>query len=279
MVLLSACSTREGATARPLLHFARYAACVKMARASNMGGPLSEYKYKRVLLKLSGEALMGSRYFGIDPEVPQRIAQAIKPAYDDGVQIAVVVGGGNIYRGLEGAAEGMDRAQGDNMGMLATVINSLALQDCFEKNGFDCRVMSAINVPQVCEPYIRRRAVSHLENGRVIIFAGGTGNPYFTTDTCATLRALEICADAIVMGKNGVEGVYDDDPRKNKDAKLLKRLTYSEVLSKKLAVMDLTAVAMLAESEVKIHVFNMSDPSVLIDVLKGKDVGSTISKE
>ena len=172
---------------------------------------MADYKYQRVLLKLSGEALMGEQDFGIDPAVPQRIAEAIKPAYDDGVQIAVVVGGGNIYRGLEGAAEGMDRAQGDNMGMLATVINSLALQDCFEKNGIDCRVMSAIEMHAISETYIRRRAIRHLEKGRITIFAAGTGNPYFTTDTCAALRACEIGAE-VLMKATKVDGIYDKDP-------------------------------------------------------------------
>lgn len=236
--------------------------------------------YRRIILKVSGEALQNENDGSIyDEKKLKDIADVVKKAHDIGVQIGIVVGAGNIWRGRLADEVGIERSTADYMGMLGTIMNALALQSALERLGLETRVMSAINVPQVCEPYIRRRAVSHLENGRVIIFAGGTGNPYFTTDTCATLRALEICADAIVMGKNGVEGVYDDDPRKNKDAKLLKRLTYSEVLSKKLAVMDLTAVAMLAESEVKIHVFNMSAPSVLIDVLKGKDIGSTISKE
>ena len=159
---------------------------------------LSTYKYQRVLLKLSGEALMGDQAFGIDPKVPQRLAEEIKPVWEDGVQVAVVVGGGNIFRGIQGAAAGMDRAQGDNMGMLATVINALSLQDCFERNGMDCRVMSAIEMHQVCETYIRRRAIRHLEKGRIVIFAAGTGNPYFTTDTAAALRACEIDAEVLM---------------------------------------------------------------------------------
>lgn len=174
---------------------------------------------------------------------------------------------------------GIERSTADYMGMLGTIMNGLALQSALESLGLSTKVMSSINVPQVCEPYIRRKAISHLEKGQVVVFAGGTGNPYFTTDSCATLRALEINADSIIMGKNGVEGVYDSDPRINKDAKLLKKLTYTEVMAKKLAVMDLTAVAMLADSDVKIHVFNMSDPNSLLRVLQGEDIGSTISKE
>ncbi len=236
--------------------------------------------YRRIVLKVSGEALESEKDRSIYDEKKLRaIAEVVKSAHDLGVQISLVVGAGNIWRGRLADKVGIERSTADYMGMLGTIMNALALQSALEKQGLGTRVMSAINVPQVCEPYIRRKAIAHLEDDYVIIFAGGTGNPFFTTDSCATLRALDINADAIIMGKNGVEGVYDSDPRTNKDAKLIKKLTYGEVMSKKLAVMDLTAVAMLADSNVKIHVFNMSDPSSLIKVLKGEDIGSTISKE
>lgn len=236
--------------------------------------------YKRIVLKVSGEALQNEKDGSIyDEKKLKDIADVVKNAHDLGTQIGIVVGAGNIWRGRLADKVGIEHSTADYMGMLGTIMNALALQSAIEAKGIEVRVMSSINVPQVCEPYIRRKAIAHLEDNMVIIFAGGTGNPYFTTDTCATLRAIEINADSIIMGKNGVEGVYDSDPRQNKDAKLLKKLTYSEVMSKKLAVMDLTAVAMLADSDVTIHVFNMSDPHSLIDVLKGKDIGSTISKE
>ncbi len=236
--------------------------------------------YKRIVLKVSGEALESEKDRSIyDEKKLKDIANVVKSAHDLGVQISIVVGAGNIWRGRLADKVGIEHSTADYMGMLGTIMNALALQSSIESLGLDTRVMSAINVPQVCEPYIRRRAISHLDNGNVIIFAGGTGNPFFTTDSCATLRALEINADSIIMGKNGVEGVYDSDPRVNKDAKLLKKLTYGEVMSKKLAVMDLTAVAMLADSDVKIHVFNMSDPNSLLRVLEGEEIGSTISKE
>lgn len=236
--------------------------------------------YKRIILKVSGEALENEVDNSIyDEKKLKDIANVVKNAHDLGTQIGIVVGAGNIWRGRLADKVGIERSTADYMGMLGTIMNALALQSAIEEKGLEVRVMSSINVPQVCEPYIRRKAIAHLEDDMVIIFAGGTGNPYFTTDTCATLRALEINADSIIMGKNGVEGVYDSDPRTNKDAKLIKKLTYTEVMSKKLAVMDLTAVAMLADSDVKIHVFNMSDPNSLIEVLKGEDIGSTISKE
>ena len=236
--------------------------------------------YKRVLLKLSGEALKDSQAMQIlNVDCVKKMALMMKRLHDQGVQLAIVIGAGNIWRGKLAEDIGIERAPADYMGMLGTIMNALALQSSLESLGIKTRVMSTINVPQVCEPYIRRKAIAHLEKGNVVVFAGGTGNPYFTTDSCATLRALEINADSIIMGKNGVEGVYDSDPRKNKDAKLLKKLTYTEVMAKKLAVMDLTAVAMLADSDVKIHVFNMSDPKSLLKVLQGEDIGSTISKE
>ena len=239
---------------------------------------MSEYKYKRVLLKLSGEALMGSKPYGIDPAVPQRLAEAIKPAWEDGIQIAVVVGGGNIFRGVSGAAAGMDRAQGDSMGMLATVINSLALQDCFEHNGMDCRVMSAIEMRQVSEPYIRRRAIRHLEKGRITIFAAGTGNPYFTTDTAAALRACEIGAE-VLMKATKVDGIYDCDPVKHPEAKKFDTITYMEVLTRDLKVMDATATALCHDNNMPIIVFNIEQKDVFKQALCGEPVGTTVVKE
>lgn len=239
-----------------------------------------ETHYKTVIVKLSGEALADSADKTIfDQKKLLAIADAIVKATKLGIHVGVVVGAGNIWRGKLAEKVGIEQTTGDYMGMLGTIINALALQSAFEGKGLDTRVMSSINVPQVCEPYIRRRAVHHLESGRVVIFAGGTGNPFFTTDSAATLRALEVGADAILMGKNGVEGVYDSDPRVNKNAHFLKHLTYQEVVEKKLAVMDLTAVAMLVNSNIVIHVFNMDDPSSIAMVLSGHDIGSTISKE
>jgi uridylate kinase len=236
---------------------------------------LIEYKYNRVLLKLSGEALMGSGEYGIDPAVPQRIAENIKPAWDAGVQIAVVVGGGNIFRGVSGAAAGMDRAQGDNMGMLATVINAIALQDCFERNGMDCRVMSAIEMREVAEPYIRRRAIRHLEKGRVVIFAAGTGNPYFTTDTAAALRACEIDAQ-VLMKATKVSGIFDADPVTNPEAKKFDTITYAEVLSRGLKVMDATATALCQDNKMPIMVFSMEETEAFAKALRGEHVGTTV---
>ena len=236
---------------------------------------MADYKYARVLLKLSGEALMGSGEYGIDPLVPQRIAQNIRPAWEAGVQGAIVVGGGNIFRGVSGAAAGMDRAQGDNMGMLATVINSIALQDCFERNGMDCRVMSAIEMRQVAEPYIRRRAIRHLEKGRIVIFAAGTGNPYFTTDTAAALRACEIDAD-VLMKATKVSGIYDDDPVTNPNAKKFDEITYAEVLSRGLKVMDATATALCQDNHMPIMVFSMEESEAFAGALRGLNVGTTV---
>jgi len=236
---------------------------------------LSEYKYKRVLLKLSGEALMGDKDFGIDESVPQLIAKGIKPAHDAGVDIAVVVGGGNIFRGLTGAAAGMDRAQADNMGMLATVINSLSLQDTFEKAGMDCRVMSAIEMHAVSETYIRRRAIRHLEKGRITIFAAGTGNPYFTTDTAAALRACEIGAD-VLMKATKVDGIYDMDPVTHPEAKKFDTITYSEVLNRNLQVMDSTATALCKDNHMPIMVFNLEGENAFDRALRGEPVGTTV---
>ncbi len=239
---------------------------------------LDDFKYKRVLLKLSGEALMGNQSYGIDPAVPERLAGEIKPVWEAGVQIAVVVGGGNIFRGIQGAAAGMDRAQGDNMGMLATVINALSLQDCFERNGMDCRVMSAIEMRQVAEPYIRRRAERHLEKGRITIFAAGTGNPYFTTDTAAALRACEIGAEVLMKATN-VDGVYDSDPKTNPDAVRFDTITYREVLERDLKVMDATATALCQDNKMPIMVFDIKREGIFEKAIRGEHVGTTVVEE
>lgn len=234
--------------------------------------------YKRIILKLSGEALADQENHNIyDKAKLDAVAAVIKDIYETGVQIGIVVGAGNIWRGKLAASVGIDHSTGDYMGMLGTIMNGLAIQSALEEKGIPTRVASAINVPQVCEPYIRRKAIHNMEKGRVIIFAGGTGNPFFTTDSNAALKALDIDADAILMGKNGVEGVLDSDPRINKDAKLIKKLTYQEMVEKQLAVMDLTAVAQLENTRVKIHVFNMAEPQNIIKILAGEEVGSTIS--
>ncbi|MDY4523312.1 MAG: UMP kinase [Atopobium sp.] len=239
---------------------------------------MSDYKYKRVLLKLSGEALMGSGEYGIQAEVLDRLAQEIKPAYDHGIQVAIVVGGGNIFRGLAGAASGMDRAQADSMGMLATVMNSLALQDCFERNGMMCRVMTAIEMHEVAEGYIRRRAIRHLEKGRIVIFAAGTGNPYFTTDTAAALRACEIDAE-VLMKATKVDGIYDKDPVTNPDAQRFNEISYHNVLTRNLRVMDATATALCSDNHMPMLVFNIDQTGVFDDALRGKNVGTTVVEE
>ncbi len=236
--------------------------------------------YRKIVVKLSGEALADEHDQTIlDRDLLKKIAKTIKEAHELGTEVSVVVGAGNIWRGRLAEKVGIERSTGDYMGMLGTIINALALQSAFEEAGLSTRVMSAIDVPQVCEPYIRRKAISHLEKGRVVIFAGGTGNPFFTTDSTATLRALDIGADAILMGKNGVKGVYDKDPRTNTDAKFLEHVSFQEVVERKLGVMDLTAVAMLESSPIKIHVYNMEDPDALISILKGRKIGTVISKE
>ena len=236
---------------------------------------MSDIKYHRVLLKLSGEALMGEQSFGIDAAVPQRLAEEIKPVWEAGVQVAIVVGGGNIFRGLTGAAAGMDRAQGDNMGMLATVINSLSLQDCFERNGMDCRVMSAIEMRQIAEPYIRRRAIRHLEKGRITIYAAGTGNPYFTTDSASALRGIEIEADVLLKGTR-VDGVYTADPEKDPAAVKFDEITFEEVLDRRLKVMDLTAFTLCRENRLQIIVFDMDTAGNLGRVLAGEPIGTLV---
>ena len=233
------------------------------------------YKYKRVLLKISGEALAGDQGYGIDPKVVDDLAEEILPIVKDGIQLAVVVGGGNIFRGLAGSAEGMDRAQADYIGMLATVMNALALQDAFERHGIYSRVQSAINMQEVSEPYIRRRAMRHLDKGRVVILAAGTGNPYFTTDTTAALRACELDVDCL-MKATKVDGVYDSDPVKNPDAVKFDTITYEEVLARKLHVMDSTATAHCMENNMPIIVFNLNKEGNMYRALKGEPVGTTV---
>jgi uridylate kinase len=235
----------------------------------------SKPRYHRVLLKLSGEALMGGQGFGVDPRMADRIAGEIEEIHGIGVQVAATVGGGNIIRGISVSAAGMDRVQGDYMGMLATVINALALQNALEKRGVFTRVQSAIEMRTVAEPYIRRRAIRHLEKGRVVIFAAGTGNPYFSTDTAAALRAIEIGAEAILKATK-VDGIYDADPVSNPTAKLIENLTYLEVLEKGLRVMDTTAITLCMENKLPIVVFNLLRHGNIRDVVMGARVGSTI---
>lgn len=234
-----------------------------------------DYKYSRVLLKLSGEALMGDAGYGIDPKVVEDLAGQIKQVVDDGIEVAVTVGGGNIFRGMAGSAEGMDRSQADYIGMLATCMNALALQDGFERAEIECRVMSAIEMRQVAEPYIRRRAIRHLEKGRVVIFAAGTGNPYFTTDTTAALRALEIDAECL-MKATKVDGVYDSDPKTNPNAKRFERISYLDVLSEELHVMDSTATSLCMDNHLPMLVFDLTVPGNIARVLKGENVGTTV---
>jgi uridylate kinase len=233
--------------------------------------------FRRVLLKLSGEALLGGLEYGVDPERLHAIARTVKRVKDRDVEVAIVVGGGNIYRGLAGAAEGMDRATGDYMGMLATVLNALTLQDALEKVGEHTRVMSAIDVKEVAEPYIRRRAMRHLEKGRVVIFAAGTGNPFFTTDTAAALRALEIRAEAILMAKNRVEGVYDADPASNPDARFIPEISHREAIEQGLRVMDSTALSLCMDNDLPIYVFNMADERNIDRIVSGERVGTLVS--
>jgi|TARA_Y100000389_G_C17461586_1_gene522148 uridylate kinase len=230
---------------------------------------------KRYLLKLSGEALIGKYDYGIDPDVVNEISSNIVEVSKTDNQLAVVVGGGNIFRGAGLAEAGLDRVTGDNIGMLATVINSLALQDAIEKLGVQCRVMSAVRINQISEDYIRRRAIRHLEKERIVIFAAGTGNPFFTTDTAASLRAIEINAD-MVLKATKVNGVYDKDPVKHKDAKLFKELTYNEVLSKELKVMDTTAVVLCKENNIPLRVFNMLKKDSLMSIINGENTGTVI---
>ncbi len=232
--------------------------------------------YTRLLLKLSGEALMGEQAYGTDPERVKAIAAEVASVHSRGVGIAVVVGGGNIYRGLAAAARGMDRATGDYMGMLATVLNALALQDAFEKQGIPTRVQSAITISEVAEPYIRRRAIRHLEKGRIVIFAAGTGNPFFTTDTAAALRAAELHADVVLMAKNGVEGVYTADPAKDPSAEFIPEISHKDALTRGLQVMDSTAFALCMDNNLPIVVFNMADSTNIDKIVSGERVGTLV---
>lgn len=236
---------------------------------------MANQPYNRVMLKLSGEMLVGEQSMGIQPDVIGRFADEIRDIRDTGVQIALVIGGGNIFRGLAGASRGMDRAHADYMGMLATVINGLALQDALESRGVHTRVMSAISVDEICEPYIRRRAIRHLEKGRVVIFAGGTGNPYFTTDTAAALRAAEIQADVILKATK-VDGVYDRDPEKHTDAVRFDSVSYMEVLQRGLKVMDSTAVSLCMDNDIPIVVFNLKEEGNIKRVLEGEEIGTRV---
>ncbi|WP_457621247.1 UMP kinase [Persephonella sp.] len=232
-------------------------------------------KYRRVLLKLSGEALMGDREYGIDPFFISELADEIKSVYEIGAEIAIVIGGGNIFRGVKGSSMGMDRATADYMGMLATVMNALALQDILEKKEVPTRVMSAIEMRQIAEPYIRRRAIRHLEKGRIVIFAAGTGSPFFTTDTTGALRAAEIKADVLLKATK-VDGVYDKDPVKHPDAKLFKEITYLEAINKDLKVMDHTALTLCMENNLPIVIFNIKKKGNLMKILLGEPVGSIV---
>lgn len=233
-------------------------------------------KFKRVLLKLSGESLMGSQEFGIDNKILQFFAEEIQKAYNAGAELGIVIGGGNIYRGLSATSQGIDRATGDQMGMLATLINSLALQNALEKKGIYTRLMSAINMEAIAEPYIRRRAIRHLEKRRIVIFGGGTGHPYFSTDTAASLRAVEINADVIIKGTR-VDGVFDSDPEKNPNAFRFDQISYLDVLKKNLRIMDLTAVSLCQENNLPMIVFNMDVPDNLLKLITGEDIGTLIN--
>jgi uridylate kinase len=233
--------------------------------------------FKRVLIKLSGEALMGPLEYGTDPATVEAIAKQLKSVHDRGVEIAVVLGAGNIYRGLSEAAAGMDRATADYMGMLAIVLNALTLQDALEKLGVHTRVQSAITVSEVAEPYIRRRAMRHLEKGRIVIFAAGTGNPFFTSDTAAALRALEMHAEVLLMAKHGVEGIYTADPRTNPDAEFIPEISAREALSRGLKVMDSTALSLCMDNHLPIHVFNMADDSNINRIVSGDRVGTLVT--
>lgn len=233
-------------------------------------------KYKRILLKLSGEALMGERQYGIDPKKLSEYADEIKKVHDKGVEIAIVIGGGNIFRGVAGASNGMDRVQGDYMGMLATIINGMALQGALEDKGMQTRLQTALKIEQIAEPYIKRRAVRHLEKGRIVIFGAGTGNPYFTTDTAAVLRGIEVGADVILKGTR-VDGVYTADPEKDPNAIKFECVTFEEVLDKGLNVMDTTAFTLSQENKLPIVVFDMNQNNSLLEVCEGKNIGTVVT--
>ena len=237
---------------------------------------MPQLAYRRVLLKLSGEALMGDEDYGIDPKVIGRLAREVIEARDAGAEVALVIGGGNIFRGVAPGAAGMDRATADYMGMMATVMNALALQDALEKLDVDTRVQTAIEMRQVAEPYIRRKAIRHMEKGRVVIFGAGTGNPYFSTDTTAALRAAEIEADVILMAKKGTDGIYDSDPNKNANAKKFDSLTYIEILNKGLQVMDTTATSLCMDNKIPLLVFNIDDHENIVRAALGEEIGTTV---
>ncbi len=238
---------------------------------------MEKLKYKRILLKISGEALLGQQDFGIDPEPVHQIASEIKKAYEKEVQIAIVVGGGNIFRGMKNSSKlGMDRASGDYVGMLATVMNAIALQSELKKINVDCRVQSAIDMEKIAEPYIRFKAIRHLEKNRVVIFAAGTGNPFFTTDTAAALRASEINADVMLMAKNGVDGIYSDDPKTNPNAKKYDRISYDEIIKNNLKVMDSTAATLCCENNIPICVFDFNAHNSIMDILNNKNIGTIV---
>ena len=236
------------------------------------------FKYKRILLKLSGEALAGNKEFGFSEDVLESFAKQIKDLHSKCIEIAIVIGGGNIFRGTTGTKKGVDRVTGDTMGMLATIMNGLALQDAIERLGVPTRVLSALQMPQVAEPFIRRKAIRHLEKGRVIIFAGGTGNPYFTTDTAAALRAAEIGADAILVGKT-IDGVYSDDPKINPNAVKFDEITYMDVLNKDLKVMDSTAISLCKDNNIPLIVFAIDEPENMIKAIKGEKVGTFVGNK
>jgi len=240
---------------------------------------ITRAKYKRILLKLSGEALMGSKGFGIDPLVLTNVAEQIKKVIKQNVEVALVVGGGNFWRGAGQEAKGMDRATADYAGMLATIINALALQDALESVGVTTRTQSAINIQAIAEPYIRRRAIRHLEKKRAVIFAGGTGNPYMTTDTAAALRAIEISANVLLVAKNKVDGVYDSDPVRNPDAKKFDRLTHQKALTLQLRVMDITAFSLCRENKLPIIVFDLQDQQSIVRAIRGEPIGTIIDSE
>ena len=238
---------------------------------------MSNLKYKKILLKVSGEALLGNQQFGIDPEPVRNIVAEIKKAYNLGAQIAVVVGGGNIFRGMKNSSKlGMDQASGDYVGMLATVMNAIALQSELRKNGVECRVQSAIDIEKIAEPYIRFKAIRHLEKNRVVIFDAGTGNPFFTTDTAAALRAAEIGADIMLMAKNGVDGVYNDDPKTNPNAKKYDNISYDDIIVKGLKVMDLTSCALCKQNNIPICVFDFNLKDSIVKILNGENIGTTV---
>ncbi|WP_040636650.1 UMP kinase [uncultured Mitsuokella sp.] len=240
---------------------------------------MSTAKYERVVLKLSGESLAGDQGFGINPAVVEDIALRVRKVRDYGIDVAIVVGGGNIWRGLSGSAKGMDRAAADYMGMMATVMNALALQDALEKQSVDTRVQTAIEMRQVAEPYIRRKAIRHMEKGRVVIFGAGTGNPYFSTDTTAALRAAEVEADVILMAKKGTDGIYDSDPNKNPNAKKFDTLSYIEILNRGLQVMDTTATSLCMDNKIPLVVFNIDDHENIVRAALGEDIGTTVGGE